>query len=63
LAFLNKEAAMQVIPIVADIMAKELGWSSKVKRDQISAAEQYVESYGGHMPEIPTEEGKRAAAA
>lgn len=45
LAFLNKNAAMEVIPIVAEIMSKELGWSKKVKGEQVTAAEQYVETY------------------
>jgi glycerol-3-phosphate dehydrogenase len=49
LAFLNKEAALQAIPLVADIMAKELGWSSRVKKQQIAAAEKYIGSYGGRI--------------
>lgn len=53
LAFLNKEAAIEVIPVVADIMAKELGWSNKVKNDQIHAAQKYVDSYNGPLPDIP----------
>mmetsp|Transcript_48819 Transcript_48819/g.118151 ORF Transcript_48819/g.118151 Transcript_48819/m.118151 type:complete len:762 (+) Transcript_48819:211-2496(+) len=50
LAFLNKEAALQAIPMVADIMAKELGWSGRVKKQQIAAAEKYIGSYGGRIP-------------
>lgn len=53
LAFLNKDAAMEVIPIVAEIMSKELGWSKKVLGEQIAAAEKYVESYGGQLTNIP----------
>jgi glycerol-3-phosphate dehydrogenase len=49
LAFLNKDAALDAIPVVADIMAKELGWSAKVKKQQIEAAEKYVNSYGGRI--------------
>jgi glycerol-3-phosphate dehydrogenase len=51
LAFLNKDAALEVIPAVADIMAKELGWSAKVKKEQMAAAEAYVSSYGGRIAE------------
>jgi len=50
LAFLNKEAAIQAIPKVADIMAKELGWNAKIRKEQISAARHYIDSYGGPMP-------------
>jgi len=50
LAFLNKDAALAALPRVADIMAKELGWSSKIKEEQIIAAELYLESYGGRIP-------------
>ena len=49
LAFLNKDAAMEAIPVVADIMAKELGWSTKVKKRQIEAAIKCVNSYGGRI--------------
>lgn len=54
LAFLNKDAAKEVIPLVADIMARELGWTRKVKNDQIAAAEKYVASYNGQLTEAPT---------
>jgi glycerol-3-phosphate dehydrogenase len=50
IAFLNQEAAMEVIPVVADIMAKELGWSMEVKKNQTMAAEEYVKSYAGQLP-------------
>ena len=49
LAFLNKDAAMEAIPVVADIMAKELGWSAKVKQKQIEAAEKCINTYGGRI--------------
>lgn len=45
LAFLNKDAALQAVPKVADIMAKELGWTEDVAAKQITAAIKYVESY------------------
>lgn len=50
LAFLNKQAALDVIPRVADIMAKELGWSRKVKSEQMTIAKKYIDSYGGRDP-------------
>lgn len=58
LAFLNKDAAMEAIPVVADIMAEELGWSAKVKKRQIEAAEKYVNSYGGKIPDSSEEKLK-----
>jgi len=50
LAFLNRDAAEEVIPRVADIMAEELGWSRKTKAEQIRAAREYLASYGGRIP-------------
>ena len=50
LAFLNKEAALECIPRVADIMAKELKWSKAVKTQQMKAAAAYIGSYGGTVP-------------
>ena len=41
---------MAALPIVADIMADELGWSEKVKAKNIQAAEEYVNSYAGRIP-------------
>jgi glycerol-3-phosphate dehydrogenase len=51
LAFLNKDAAFEAIPQVADIMANELGWTEYVKEQQIAAAQKYVESYKGSKSE------------
>ena len=54
LAYLNRDAALDSIPRVAAIMAKELGWNRSVTNKQIEAARQYVECYGGpttHMKE------------
>jgi glycerol-3-phosphate dehydrogenase len=51
LAFLNRDAALEALPAVADIMAKELGWTDKVKQQQIVAAEKYVNSYSGRISE------------
>jgi glycerol-3-phosphate dehydrogenase len=60
LAFLNKDAALEAIPIVADIMAKELGWSNSVKKKQIEAAEKYVHSYGGTISDTYEDKLKSA---
>ncbi|KAL7518905.1 hypothetical protein ACHAWX_003712 [Stephanocyclus meneghinianus] len=51
LAFLNKDASMEALPRVADIMAEELGWSKRTKASQIKAAQKYLESYGGRIPQ------------
>ena len=50
LSFLNKDAALEALPRVADIMAKELGWSKATKKAQIQAASDYLDSYGGRIP-------------
>ena len=47
LAFLNKEKALEAIPIVASIMAKELLWSNEAMKSQIDLAEIYIESFSG----------------
>lgn len=51
LAFLNRDAALAAIPLVADCMTKELGWSKEVKAKQMMAARVYVESYVGRIPD------------
>jgi len=56
LAFLNKNAALQAIAAVGDIMQQELGWSPQVKQMQMEAAKQYVGSYGG--PEVESDDIK-----
>jgi len=60
LAFLNKDAAMEAIPVIADIMAKELGWTAKIKQKQIEAAEKCVSTYGGRIPDKSEEKLKSA---
>jgi len=47
LAYLNSESAKQAIPKVADLMAKELGWSKKQKEEQIKVANAYIGDFGG----------------
>jgi len=51
LAFLNKDAALVALPVVADIMAEELGWNNAVKEEQIYAATEYISTYGGRIPD------------
>mmetsp|Transcript_419 Transcript_419/g.659 ORF Transcript_419/g.659 Transcript_419/m.659 type:complete len:280 (+) Transcript_419:165-1004(+) len=50
LAFLNQDAAKLAIPMIADIMTEELGWTQNVREEQIQAAVQYLEAYGGRVP-------------
>lgn len=50
LAFLDKDASLSVVPLVADLMSKELGWSRQVQRQQVEAALAYVGCYGGREP-------------
>ena len=47
LAFLNRDAALNCIGTVANIMAEELGWTKRVKQQHVEAATRYIESYGG----------------
>ena len=47
LAYLNSEAAKQAIPRVADLMAKELGWSKKQRDAQVKMARDYIGEFGG----------------
>ena len=47
LAYLNSEAAKQAISRVADLMAKELGWSKRERDRQIKEAESYIGAFGG----------------
>jgi glycerol-3-phosphate dehydrogenase len=54
LAFLNKSAGIAAIPRIADIMAKELGWTDLVKKQQIESAMTYMDSYGGGLPAAET---------
>ena len=51
LAFLNKEAAMECVDRVGEIMQKELGWSDEIKAEQVKNAKLYVGSYGGPIPD------------
>ena len=50
LAYLNKDAAFSAAPKVADIMAKELGWSRKEKQQQLQQAFDALSNFGGTIP-------------
>lgn len=42
LAFINVQAAEEAMPGIADIMAEELGWSEKEKREQMEEATNFL---------------------
>jgi len=50
LAFLNKEAALTAAPRVADLMAETLGWSKKEKKRQLQEAIDFIQTFGGPIP-------------
>lgn len=56
LAYLNKDAALEIAPRVADLMAKELNWSRRERKRQLKEAMDLVKTFGG--PE-PTAQGNR----
>mmetsp|Transcript_35851 Transcript_35851/g.77553 ORF Transcript_35851/g.77553 Transcript_35851/m.77553 type:complete len:183 (+) Transcript_35851:57-605(+) len=43
-AFMDRRAALDMLPKVADIMATELKWSRSQKRDQIAAAQRFLDT-------------------
>jgi len=47
LAYLNREAALQAIPRVTELMAAEFKWSKKEKKRQQALAEDYCGQFGG----------------
>lgn len=51
LVFLNIDATLIALPKVADIMAEELEWSEQIKQEQIFAAQEYIATYGGRIPD------------
>jgi len=61
LAFLNREAALSVIPRVAHLMKAELGWSDAQMAEEIRECVHFLQSFGGPKPnrnELGTTEGK-----
>jgi len=49
IAFLNVEAALEVLPKVVDIMSNELNWSDKEKKKQIDDATKFLNTEMGYM--------------
>jgi len=47
LAYLNREAALEALPRVAELLQDELQWTTQVTQEQVQAAQAYVASYGG----------------
>ncbi len=50
LAFLNVDKATEAIPIVAEIMGKELSWSEARVKKEISDAHTFLSTFGGPVP-------------
>jgi len=50
IAYLNKEAALQIAPRVADLMAKELKWSRWERSKQLKQAKELISTFGGSIP-------------
>ncbi|XP_063529469.1 glycerol-3-phosphate dehydrogenase, mitochondrial isoform X2 [Cydia strobilella] len=49
LAFLNVQAAVEALPVVADIMQEELKWSNDEKKRQINKANEFLCHEMGHF--------------
>lgn len=49
IAFLNVEAALEILPKVVDIMAKELNWSDKEKKKQTEDAINFLNTEMGYL--------------
>mmetsp|Transcript_8099 Transcript_8099/g.12105 ORF Transcript_8099/g.12105 Transcript_8099/m.12105 type:complete len:334 (+) Transcript_8099:130-1131(+) len=50
LAFLNKHAAIQVIPRVVELMGKELNWSAERKQQEVDSCLLFLRHFGGSKP-------------
>ena len=50
-AYLNKDAAIAAAPKVADLMAKELGWSRREKKRQLDETLEVLATFGGPIPD------------
>ena len=60
IAFLNVEAAMETLPRVVEIMAKELNWSEKEKKEQLDKAKVFLQKEMGYQANkvVKTEQQK-----
>jgi glycerol-3-phosphate dehydrogenase len=50
LSYLNKQAAIQALPRVAQLMAESLQWNAMARQQQIAAAHEELSSFGGAEP-------------
>lgn len=50
LAYLNKDAAIEAAPKVADLMAKAMGWSKRERNRQLGSALEALAEFGGPVP-------------
>ena len=50
-AYLNKDAAIDAAPKIADLMAKEMGWSRREKNRQLKETLELLNVFGGPIPE------------
>lgn len=50
-AYLNKDAAIAAAPKIADLMAKELGWSRREKKRQLDETLEVLATFGGPIPD------------
>jgi glycerol-3-phosphate dehydrogenase len=50
LAFLNKAAAIEAIPVVVQIMGKELKWDKTRQKEEIVRCISYMKHFGGPDP-------------
>ena len=61
LAYLNITAAEAVIPRVAKVMAKELSWTEQERFAQMADASEFVNSFGGPVPNVLSRSGSMRA--
>lgn len=52
LAFLNKTAALNAIPKIVELMAKELKWDSKRIQSETEDCISFLDSFGGPVPTV-----------
>lgn len=64
LAYLNSDAALEVAPKVAELMAQHLGWSRSEKKRQLAQAQAAIAEFGGPIPhtdQLTTKDDHRLA--
>ena len=50
LAFLNKNDAINAIPVIVELMGDELKWSSSQKKQEVAHCNKFLEHFGGPEP-------------